>query len=126
VWTAPWCCLTSAQFAVVFFFFSSRRRHTRCYRDWSSDVCSSDLRWPATRWTRWEASAAPRLARAWLAGAARSVGSVPRREALWRSEERRVGEGGGWGRGGGYGGREEVGVRRGWRRRSRDACWRGG
>src|SRR6266542_4512130 len=26
-----------------FFFFSSRRRHTRCYRDWSSDVCSSDL-----------------------------------------------------------------------------------
>src|SRR5207245_7066706 len=26
------------------FFFSSRRRHTRCYRDWSSDVCSSDLR----------------------------------------------------------------------------------
>src|SRR5207245_5064573 len=29
------CCLC--------FFFSSRRRHTRCYRDWSSDVCSSDL-----------------------------------------------------------------------------------
>src|SRR5207245_4326272 len=27
----------------LFFFFSSRRRHTRCYRDWSSDVCSSDL-----------------------------------------------------------------------------------
>src|SRR6266852_316768 len=26
-----------------FFFFSSRRRHTRCYRDWSSDMCSSDL-----------------------------------------------------------------------------------
>src|SRR5438128_4705410 len=26
-----------------YFFFSSRRRHTRCYRDWSSDVCSSDL-----------------------------------------------------------------------------------
>src|SRR5438128_12066517 len=25
------------------YFFSSRRRHTRCYRDWSSDVCSSDL-----------------------------------------------------------------------------------
>src|SRR5207245_3459924 len=30
-------------FLRVFFFFSSRRRHTRCYRDWSSDVCSSDL-----------------------------------------------------------------------------------
>src|SRR2546429_6194390 len=27
----------------VCFFFSSRRRHTRCSRDWSSDVCSSDL-----------------------------------------------------------------------------------
>src|SRR2546429_5199663 len=27
----------------VIFFFSSRRRHTRCSRDWSSDVCSSDL-----------------------------------------------------------------------------------
>src|SRR5207248_8980543 len=27
----------------VFFFFSSRRRHTRSYGDWSSDVCSSDL-----------------------------------------------------------------------------------
>src|SRR3712207_8306261 len=25
-------------------FFSSRRRHTRYWRDWSSDVCSSDLR----------------------------------------------------------------------------------
>src|SRR5256884_4418719 len=29
-----------------FFFFSSRRRHTRCSRDWSSDVCSSDLTVP--------------------------------------------------------------------------------
>src|SRR2546429_3764025 len=28
----------------AWFFFSSRRRHTRCSRDWSSDVCSSDLR----------------------------------------------------------------------------------
>src|SRR5207248_5906063 len=27
----------------VIFFFSSRRRHTRSYGDWSSDVCSSDL-----------------------------------------------------------------------------------
>src|SRR5215510_16309658 len=29
---------------MFFFFFSSRRRHTRWPRDWSSDVCSSDLR----------------------------------------------------------------------------------
>src|SRR2546422_6143953 len=28
---------------ILVFFFSSRRRHTRCSRDWSSDVCSSDL-----------------------------------------------------------------------------------
>src|SRR3712207_1888816 len=32
----------------VFFFFSSRRRHTRYWRDWSSDVCSSDLTMPDT------------------------------------------------------------------------------
>src|SRR5690606_167396 len=30
-------------FLFFFFFFSSRRRHTRFSRDWSSDVCSSDL-----------------------------------------------------------------------------------
>src|SRR6266704_4316705 len=30
-------------YAYYFFFFSSRRRHTRSKRDWSSDVCSSDL-----------------------------------------------------------------------------------
>src|SRR3712207_7795476 len=29
---------------IVLFFFSSRRRHTRYWRDWSSDVCSSDLK----------------------------------------------------------------------------------
>src|SRR5687768_17748719 len=34
----------SSLFLFFFFFFSSRRRHTRCSRDWSSDVCSSDLR----------------------------------------------------------------------------------
>src|SRR5438445_2543579 len=32
------CCVRG-----VPFFFSSRRRHTRYWRDWSSDVCSSDL-----------------------------------------------------------------------------------
>src|SRR3712207_7880230 len=41
----------------VFFFFSSRRRHTRYWRDWSSDVCSSDLNldkvfYPATGTTK--------------------------------------------------------------------------
>src|SRR3712207_6169240 len=35
---------------VSFFFFSSRRRHTRYWRDWSSDVCSSDLGNTALAW----------------------------------------------------------------------------
>src|SRR3989449_2821083 len=38
--TVLWRALLRDMF---FFFFSSRRRHTRCSRDWSSDVCSSDL-----------------------------------------------------------------------------------
>src|SRR2546422_9215007 len=40
-------CPSSARVLCGFFFFSSRRRHTRCSRDWSSDVCSSDL-WPVS------------------------------------------------------------------------------
>src|SRR5437763_1686581 len=36
----------SALSSRVMFFFSSRRRHTRYIGDWSSDVCSSDLRVP--------------------------------------------------------------------------------
>src|SRR5215813_11338781 len=39
---------------MIFFFFSSRRRHTRCGRDWSSDVCSSDLL--PTLWGLWRLS----------------------------------------------------------------------
>src|SRR2546429_4631833 len=39
-----WDVAGSVSLIYVFcFFFSSRRRHTRCSRDWSSDVCSSDL-----------------------------------------------------------------------------------
>src|ERR1035437_1954718 len=38
-WPAPLGSVTS--------FFSSRRRHTRYWRDWSPDVCSSDLQWVA-------------------------------------------------------------------------------
>src|SRR5436309_8276949 len=36
-------CIWSFRLSLLFFFFSSRRRHTRFSRDWSSDVCSSDL-----------------------------------------------------------------------------------
>src|SRR3712207_8499366 len=35
--------VSSVSVCSFFFFFSSRRRHTRYWRDWSSDVCSSDL-----------------------------------------------------------------------------------
>src|SRR5699024_11491550 len=46
-----YCVVASSSSVVIllhlrfffFFFFSSRRRHTRSKRDWSSDVCSSDL-----------------------------------------------------------------------------------
>src|SRR5258706_11201220 len=36
----------------IYFFFSSRRRHTRLVSDWSSDVCSSDLKTPRTPFAR--------------------------------------------------------------------------
>src|SRR5438067_7772536 len=57
-WVSCVCCRSSTWFILYgwfllffifvyvlffFFFFSSRRRHTRSKRDWSSDVCSSDL-----------------------------------------------------------------------------------
>src|SRR3712207_6996399 len=44
----------------IYFFFSSRRRHTRYWRDWSSDVCSSDL----------------------------FLGTMPEHFALWKFEDR--------------------------------------
>src|SRR5690606_39877709 len=36
-------CFADLMLVLLSFFFSSRRRHTRFSRDWSSDVCSSDL-----------------------------------------------------------------------------------
>src|SRR5204862_2794222 len=61
---------------VYAFFFSSRRRHTRSLRDWSSDVCSSDLQWQSRR-----ASARDRAPGGHQCGEVRE-----------RSEERRVGK----------------------------------
>src|SRR5699024_12140029 len=49
-----WDVLYSYYFQIFIFFFSSRRRHTRSKRDWSSDVCSSDLRSSVSRRT-WSA-----------------------------------------------------------------------
>src|SRR3712207_7088662 len=76
----------------IFFFFSSRRRHTRYWRDWSSDVCSSDLpgTLPAEELAEWLATTDS----AAVLKLGRTFGSV--REAFdaagVRSEERRVGK----------------------------------
>src|SRR5712675_2611257 len=42
-WSISGCSFDRSCRVLRCFFFSSRRRHTRCSRDWSSDVCSSDL-----------------------------------------------------------------------------------
>src|SRR5215208_8151540 len=68
-------------FAIVkdVFFFSSRRRHTRWPRDWSSDVCSSDL-------------GAPELGRGPSVEVSQVQDRPPTAAAPPRSEERRVGK----------------------------------
>src|SRR5256885_9113876 len=90
----------------VYLFFSSRRRHTRLQGDWSSDVCSSDLK-PTVASTRWfsvttcwvrrrttgsgrRASAAARSSTSRRAG--RPSRPAAFSQAARRSEERRVGE----------------------------------
>src|SRR3712207_8144408 len=88
---------------VVFFFFSSRRRHTRYWRDWNSDVCSSDLPELAIRAVLGQqvSVAGARTLTARLLPVAgvplpTPVGTLthafPRPAALARSEERRVGK----------------------------------
>src|SRR5690606_40286799 len=78
-----------------FFFFSSRRRHTRFSRDWSSDVCSSDLV-EASLLLGLPVHVAPGLGVLLLACLALYV--IPRTSFLGavlltgRSEERRVGK----------------------------------
>src|SRR5690606_39522970 len=83
------------------FFFSSRRRHTRFSRDWSSDVCSSDLLSSADvvvlalpvdlpNWMdRWEIKHIKSHRR----NTREKFGDIPKRTmfAVQRSEERRVG-----------------------------------
>src|SRR5207249_9655371 len=79
----------------LFFFFSSRRRHTRSKRDWSSDVCSSDLQQhqqDVDQWRDVDVGAEPLAA----AGGPHRHGSalslLLRERLLLRSEERRVGK----------------------------------
>src|SRR5256886_11850681 len=89
---------------VIFFFFSSRRRHTRFDCDWSSDVCSSDLRGEFIHVVDLAVRSVPPVKRyaipgsvaiLRIAGGSRRGGgpvalpSCPRRR---RSEERRVGK----------------------------------
>src|SRR5437870_13328344 len=85
----------------LFFFLSSRRRHTRWPRDWSSDVCSSDLdRAPlhrALRLRRGGASAAATQAQSAMQGRA-VAGQAQAAFEIGRASCR---EGGGWGVGGG-------------------------
>src|SRR5699024_11916552 len=95
---------------VFVFFFSSRRRHTRSKRDWSSDVCSSDLVKDCAKTSLVRApcgmySWMPKL---WIARPRCSATAMPTGEMsvgpcipdlIWywaaRSEERRVGKEGG-------------------------------
>src|SRR5204862_1945164 len=77
------------------FFFSSRRRHTSSLRDWSSDVCSSDLRTtraagrPLSSGKSWCGGVrALRGMRSW----AEQLVDVVRLRRHERSEERRVGK----------------------------------
>src|SRR5947199_6868556 len=89
---------------VCFFFFSSRRRHTRCLSDWSSDVCSSDLRTACLavgeqfdRATAFqvdqESSVAHAPAQREVVNTQRSWGRADELRSLaGRSEERRVGK----------------------------------
>src|SRR5437868_8902206 len=87
------------------FFFSSRRRHTRSKRDWSSDVCSSDLHLArggglhggGSNWAIHEGSGSSSTGRearrAWTSRAPTRRHAA--RSAAIRSEERRVGKEGG-------------------------------
>src|SRR5690606_40986124 len=74
----------------LYFFFSSRRRHTRFSRDWSSDVCSSDLDPQLLRPVQLGARALPRHH---VVGLLRHAAAYLGSQGLQpRSEERRVGK----------------------------------
>src|SRR5262245_66104505 len=75
------------------FFFSSRRRHTRCLSDWSSDVCSSDLKERGRRPLFELDEATPQGAKIKVVGLGGGGGNaISRMLEAQRSEERRVGK----------------------------------
>src|SRR5256885_3281681 len=96
-----WLLLSFISVYLFFFFFSSRRRHTRLQGDWSSDVCSSDLRETLRRlFGELDLLGAQRLDRAAVDAVggeeldrlfARGARLLAHRQQV-RSEERRVGK----------------------------------
>src|SRR5690606_40764703 len=79
--------------SIFFFFFSSRRRHTRFSRDWSSDVCSSDL--DRMRFGDSFACGTHRRPCAMSFGCSKQLVGLRQRDGqaeFLRSEERRVGK----------------------------------
>src|SRR5436309_13051307 len=72
------------------FFFSSRRRHTRFSRDWSSDVCSSDLNYSKLMLEGFEEKG--REFGEWLEQHADKLAVLKYGFQFRRSEERRVGK----------------------------------
>src|SRR5204863_4502761 len=90
-WSTFWLYIIGIFF--FFFFFSSRRRHTRSLRDWSSDVCSSDLvQFCGHESVELARPSSLRLACHYVLAGAGSAG--PEQDPLrrLRSEERRVGK----------------------------------
>src|SRR3712207_7243308 len=82
-------------FQIVVFFFSSRRRHTRYWRDWSSDVCSSDLRRVESAGILLRCGrdfANSLLALGLIADRLELLAQTEPHRTLQRSEERRVGK----------------------------------
>src|SRR5690606_40566672 len=88
-------CLYLFRIMIFIFFFSSRRRHTRFSRDWSSDVCSSDLRDPFGKFLR-SCQETGNLGKVTVkvlpSPGSLSTAIVPPCASTNRSEERRVGK----------------------------------
>src|SRR5699024_11301996 len=88
------CFILAVVRVYLFFFFSSRRRHTRSKRDWSSDVCSSDLRYGRANPRPEKYVTCPRVS---STASPTTSGSGRHLHPVGRSEERRVGKEGGAG-----------------------------
>src|SRR3712207_8587987 len=87
-----WCSMiidTRVLCVVILFFFSSRRRHTRYWRDWSSDVCSSDLGPMQATYQAmqtWRQAYARTADDAWLAPIRRAEDFIARKAASWEGK----------------------------------------